>query len=283
MASPPSTTTSAPTTRYELIALAKIDDPGRPMRTDLSRESVEELAKSIKQVGIIEPIVVRQRGDRFEVIAGHRRLVAAEVADLALIPCQIVTASDEQAEMMKIHENLYRLDVAPAQEAEHYDYLIKQLKLSPTRIAKLINKSESYVADRLNILNYAPALRECLDLGQINFTVAKEFNRLEDPTKLQQYLRYAMANGLTGRGAKQWVDEYYASKKPRQMAAVVAGGELPEQSIPDQLSRCVFCNNEIKLSEANVVYIHDSCLNETNRLHEAPIDPAPADPQRPDS
>ena len=74
---------------FRLLPLELIDDPQRPLRSDLTEESLAELVLSIKQMGIIEPIIVRPQGNRFEVIAGHRRLSAAALAGLATLPCII--------------------------------------------------------------------------------------------------------------------------------------------------------------------------------------------------
>ena len=97
--------------KHKTIVLDRIKDPAAPLRSDLSHEAVNDLVQSIKQVGIIEPLVVRKKGDDFEVIAGHRRLVAAGIAGLTEVPCIIVKASDEQAEVLKLHENLNRNDI----------------------------------------------------------------------------------------------------------------------------------------------------------------------------
>lgn len=253
-----------PETDFKIISLDLIDDPERPIRQDLSPESVQDLVMSIKQVGIIEPIVVKPRGDRFEIIAGHRRAVAAGIADLVQVPCYIVNATKEQGELLKIHENLYRADVKPSDEANHFKYLIEHHKLSPVRLAKLINKSESYVADRLAIFNYPPELRHALDSGQIKFSVAREFARLDDLPKMREYLKYAVLNGITASLSRQWVLDFKRSQEPVNQQLEPAHVANPATGIIEHLSTCIYCGKPINLREANVVYIHDRCLDEAN-------------------
>lgn len=251
-----------PKTEFATISLDIIDDPARPMRHDLSPESVEDLVISIRQVGIIEPLVVKPVGKRYEVIAGHRRLVASSIAGLAQVPCYIVDATKEQTELLKIHENLYRADIRPSDEADHFKYLIQNHKLSPVKLAKLIGKSEGYVHDRLAIFNYPPELRHALDNGQIKFSVAREFARMEDLSKMREYLHYAVRSGITPALARQWVLDWRRSitEPPIQTReTIVEGGEVPKI---EHFSTCVYCNQSIKLSEANVVYMHDKCLKE---------------------
>lgn len=263
----------SPEADFKIISLDLIDDPERPIRHDLSPESVEDLVLSIRQVGIIEPLVVKPKGKRYEVIAGHRRLVAAGIANLAQVPCYIVSVTNEQGELLKIHENLYRANVRPSDEAEHFKYLIQSHKLSPVRIAKLIGKSESYVTERLAIFNYPPELRFALDNNQIKYSVAREFARMEDVGKMREYLHYAIRNGITPALARQWVIDWRRSTtgpSAGEVEVVVEGGEAPKI---ESFSTCIYCQKPIKLNEANVVYIHDNCLKETQKpIAEAPPD-----------
>lgn len=260
----PSQLPPPPETEFKVISLDLIEDPERPMRQDLSPESVEDLVQSIRQVGIIEPLVVKPKGDRFEVIAGHRRLVASEIVGLAQVPCYIVNATKEQAELLKIHENLYRADVRPSDEADHYKYLIEHHKMSPVRLAKLINKSEGYVTDRLAILSYPPELKDAMDKGQIKFSVAQEFARLDDLVKMREYLKYAILNGITQALSHQWVQDYKRSQEPQSQTPQITHSHDNASGIIESLSTCIFCMKPINLREANVVYIHDKCLDNAN-------------------
>src|SRR3990167_6112557 len=93
----------APEVSFQMISIDLIDDPEQPIRSDLTPASVEDLVVSIKQVGIIEPIVVKPVNGRYEVIAGHRRLFACKIGKLVDVPCYVRRASKEQTEMLKIH------------------------------------------------------------------------------------------------------------------------------------------------------------------------------------
>src|SRR3990167_7195426 len=158
---------------FMLLSYDLIDDPEQPMRSEMTEASVEDLVMSIKQVGIIEPIVVKPVNGRYEVIAGHRRLFACRIAKIVEVPCYVRRANSEQTEMLKIHENLYRLDIRPGDEAKHFDVLVKKHHMTPEKIAQLISKSPNYVYDRLAILNYPDFLLEAMTKGEIAFGVAR--------------------------------------------------------------------------------------------------------------
>ena len=245
---------------FEVISLDLIDDPAKPIRTDLSPETLQELIASIRQFGIIEPLVVKRVGQRFEVIAGHRRLVAAGHADLIQVPCYIFDVPPEEGEFIKIHENLYREEINPSDQAEHFSYLIQQYKLSPAKIAKLIGKSETFVSERLQILSYPEELREALDLGKVKYSVAREFYRLKDIDKLIEYLGYAIKSGIVPSLARQWVDDFNAQQQPPPETTITENGEIENPVYIEQQTTCVYCTETLKLSEADIVYIHPLCL-----------------------
>src|SRR3990172_1892721 len=100
---------ATPAGGFQLLPLDKIDDPSRPLRTDLTPESVQDLVLSIKQMGIIEPIIVRPVGDRYEIIAGHRRMTAASIAQLTLIPTIVKNIGNEETEIFKKHPPALKL------------------------------------------------------------------------------------------------------------------------------------------------------------------------------
>lgn len=253
-----------PETSFQVIALDLIDDPARPVRSDLTPQSVEDLIVSIRQVGIIEPLVVKPKDNRFEVIAGHRRLVAASAANLVEVPCYVVHASDEQGELLKLHENLYRADVRPSDEAEHFRYLIEHYKISPVKVAQLIGKSPSYVTDRLAIFNYPEQLRNALDRKQIKFSVAREFARMEDKDKMLEYLFYSIRNGITQELAKKWVQDWRRSTETPQISEEQSFNPGTQTQVIEHFAKCIYCKEKLNLSQANVVYIHDHCLKEVN-------------------
>ncbi len=253
-----------PSSKFDIISLDLIDDPKNPIRTDLSPESLQELVASIRQFGIIEPLVVKRTLERFEVIAGHRRLVAAGLADLIQVPCYILNVSEEEGEFVKIHENLYREEINPSDQAEHFSYLIQHHKLSPAKIAKLIGKSETFVSERLQILSYPEELREALDSRKIKYSVAREFYRLKDIDKLREYLGYALKSGIVPNLARKWVDDFNNLNVNVAPTTLTEESQTAPPAYIEQQTTCVLCNLALKLSEAEIVYMHPACLKEVS-------------------
>lgn len=260
-----SVTPTIPEPQFQVLPLDLIDDPERPMRTDMTPQSVEDIVMSIKQVGLIEPIVVKPKNGRYEVIAGHRRKYSCELAKIAEIPCYIMTVNNEQTEMLKIHENLYRAEVKPSDEAEHFKYLIEKHHFTPIKVSQLIGKSPSYVSDRLAIFNYPPFLREAMDKKQITFSVARELARIDDLKTMNEYVFYAIRNGLTQEGAHKWATDWKRAKEQPQVTQIVTQGEYGDPPIIESIGNCIYCQEAIKLMEADVVYIHPLCRQEATK------------------
>lgn len=258
-------TPQTPTSYFSLISVDLLDDPEQPMRSDLTDLSVEDLVVSMKQVGIIEPLVVKQVGQRYEVIAGHRRLYSARLAKIVEVPCYVRTAGQEETEMLKIHENMYRAEINPSDEARHFSVMIDKYHMTPNKIAQLISKSLSYVMDRLAILDYPDFLREAMMKGQISFSVAREFARFDDDAQMRSAVYYAMRGGMTAEMAKKWVVDYKRSKETPSVTAVTSQNDTTGREEVEHFVLCTYCRQNVSLMRAEVVYMHHECLVEANR------------------
>ena len=247
--------------RFQVILIDKITDPELPLRQDLTPESVEELSKSIATMGLIEPLVVKKTGGIFEVIAGHRRLLASQLADLVEVPCYVLDVSEEKADMIKLHENLHRKDISPIEEGRYFRYLKEHYGWDPGQIAGMIHKSEAYVFARMAIDEYPDDILESLEAGQINIAVARELAQVDDDDQRGQYLDYAVRNGITSTVAEQWKQQYKAQK----LANPARGTVTPELPITPPESvvtiECFLCGDQVPMREAKIVYTHAECLS----------------------
>lgn len=226
------------------VPLDVIDAPEVPARNTIIEAKVHELAASMKATGQLQAIALRPHGKRFEVIFGHRRVLAAHALSWATIRARIEHVNEEVMWSMRIVENDDRLDTTPLEQAHSYAQLAKHGKLTQKQLAARIGRSEAFVSQRLAILNYPPMLQAALGVGDINFSVARHLCKITDSAALKMYLSYCIENGATPALAERWVADLKTETNPT--------GEdvqrLPDNYNPEHLAppsaKCHYCDTD---------------------------------------
>ena len=245
--------------QYKEISIDRINDPEDPLRDDLNADNLSELVESIKTVGIIEPLIVRKVGDDFEVIAGHRRLVASRIAGLQFLPCIIRGEKDLDAEVLKLHENLARAEISPIQWAKRIDLLKQHYNLTNANIAQTLGMSDAWVSQHLEILNYPPEIYNAVEQNKLTFSAARELAQITDPTKRSVYVSAAIKGGVTPALAVQWRKEAnrQALQQTTENQPIVYPGTEENSGLGKPT--CPVCNEIIEPEEQLIITIHDRC------------------------
>ncbi len=152
-------------------------------RKNFDKETLNELSQSIKERGVIQPIIVRvskEDNDKYEIIAGERRWQAAQMAGLHEVPIVAIDADDSKSLEFGIVENVQRTDLNPIEEANGYKRLIDQFSYDQEKVAKLIGKSRAHIANYLRLLNLPKAVIESIEKGEITQGHAKILVGLEN-------------------------------------------------------------------------------------------------------
>lgn len=149
------------------LPLARIHPNRFQPRHAFSSESINELAQTLREEGLLQPIIVREDGEEYEIIAGERRFRAAQSLGWEKIPAIVNNLSDEQTASLALIENLQREDLNPIDEATAYENLMELNSLTQAQLAKDIGKSQSYVANKLRLLKLDPQIQEALASGAI--------------------------------------------------------------------------------------------------------------------
>ena len=186
------------------IPTAAIALPTLDMRAPGDATNVDDLIHSIKEIGLLQPIIVKQLAEGYEVIAGARRLRAFISLRKPTIPAIVLPLDGMAAELAKMHENQVRRDVSPVEEAEFLAGLQKAYKLTGKALAKKIDRTESYVSERLALLNSPQELRDAISAGQLSFSAARELCRIKSPQVRESYIDAAIRSGINDATAKQW-------------------------------------------------------------------------------
>ena len=148
--------------RETLIPLNDIEPNRAQPRTRFDEDALQELADSIKQYGIIEPIVVQKKGSRYEIIAGERRWRAARIAGLKKVPVVIKEYSEDEIFTIALIENIQRQDLNPIEEAVAYQKLIQELNLKQDEVAEKVSKSRTAITNSMRLLKLDPRVQQML-------------------------------------------------------------------------------------------------------------------------
>ena len=179
-----------------------IPNPRQP-RTEFPHETLNELAESIRAQGVIEPILTRMRNGRYELVAGERRWRAAKKAGLNIIPSIVKDFSDEESLEISLIENLQREDLNPMDEAEAYQRLTKEFKLSHADIAKKVGKDRSTVANMVRLLELPREIQGSLKRGQITVGHARPLLSIQSNSEKIAMWREILRGNLTVRDVEE--------------------------------------------------------------------------------
>lgn len=221
------------------VLLAKVEEiepsPFQPRRT-FNEEQIAELAASIRERGLVQPLVVRKVNGKLELIAGERRLRAARSLGMSEIKVVMMEASDREVAELALIENLQREDLTPLEEAEQYKLLQTRFGMKQEVIAQHVGKSRTVVANMVRLLELAPTSRQLLESGAISVGHAKVLLQLKKEDQQSAAATRVAKQGLTVRQTEQLVKDILT---PDPSRPPVVSKALPAayESVCQQLSQ----------------------------------------------
>ena len=198
----------------QTLKISQIEPNKNQPRKNFDEDSLAELADSIKQFGVIEPLVVVKRKGFYELIAGERRWRAARLAGLREVPVVIKDYSDQEIVEIALIENIQREDLNPIEEAHAYERLIKEFNLKQDEVAERVSKSRTTITNSLRLLKLAEPVQQMLiddmlSTGHVRALITIEDNELQHETAL-----YIFDKKLSVRETEAYVKKVLSNKKP---------------------------------------------------------------------
>jgi len=182
-----------------------VPNPFQP-RTAFHKDQMEDLSSSIKEQGVIEPILVRMRSGKYELVAGERRWRAAKLAGLATIPSIVKEFSDQQSLELAIVENLQREDLNPLDEAEGFQKLIGEFKLTQDEVAKKVGKNRTTITNLLRLLSLPEKIRQAIRKEQITAGHARALLAIADEKQRMETFKKILDSNLNVRDVEAIAD-----------------------------------------------------------------------------
>ena len=242
------------------VELALIDEPKTMARLEIDPVYISELAQNISEVGLLQPILLRPDGERFEIVAGHCRFLAHRELELIKINAIVRKLTEIQTALARATENLARADLSAVEEARNYSDLVVIHRMTIEQVAQKFGKTPGTIKRRMDVLKMPPILQDAVHKGQLSMSAAEELWPISNPVDLEYYLLFAIENGITkdvARGfTKQWKDSQRHAQDP---GAEFGGAPSVYQPRPVYLP-CDICSGPSNLEEVHRLSVCPECF-----------------------
>ena len=244
----------------EDILLTEIKpNPFQPRRM-FDEEKIAELAESIREYGIFQPIILKKVKQGYILVSGERRYRAAQIVGLKTIPSIVRQYEESKVAEIALAENLQRENLTPIEEAEAYRMIIQNLQITQFELAKKIGKSRSHVTNTLGLLNLPKEVQQCLLMNQISMGHARVLSKLENEKQILKLTKQIIEKSLSVRQIEELADKEERSKKINR--------KIPRKYKNEEIKMMRRFKNKIRIDDKKIViYAIDNTIEELiNRL-----------------
>ncbi|MBA7637321.1 Nucleoid occlusion protein [subsurface metagenome] len=253
---------------YKSIEVDLIDPPEEIARLEIPEIAIRELAQSIKEQGLLQPIIVFKKGDRYEIVFGHRRWLATRYLKQKTISCKVVENRPEDNALARATENLQRSDLTPLEEAMTYQGLVEKYDMPLGQIGKITGMSAGVIKRRIDILRMPDSLIDAVHKRLISQSVAEELMRCPDEAHREYLIQMSRDHGVTVLVVRQWVDE-----KIQAMSRATASDKSGERSDSVYLGSpvyhaCQICKQAKEIDQLQTLTICTGCLKKVSAMIE---------------
>ncbi|MBR3056635.1 MAG: ParB/RepB/Spo0J family partition protein [Clostridiales bacterium] len=220
-------------------------------RKNFDDEALSELADSIKENGVIQPIIVTKRGTGYRIVAGERRWRASRLAGLKVIPAIVRDLTDQQTMEQALIENIQRQDLNPLEEAFAMDNLMKEHGLTQEKLAKRLGKSRSAIANTLRLMNIDESLQDFIRNGDLSEGHARALLRLTDKEEQKKAADVVMIKEMSVRETEEYVKKLLDPKPISKKKAIASTSsvELSTKDLERKLTRLYGTKVKVKLKD----------------------------------
>ena len=197
-----------------MVKLSKVEPNREQPRKNFDEDSLQELAESLKQFGMLQPILVQNRGDYYEIIAGERRWRAAKIAGLKEVPVIVRERTDQEIVEISLIENIQREDLNPIEEAQAYKRLLTEFHLKQDEVAERVSKSRTAVTNSMRLLKLCDEVQKMVVDDMISTGHARALISIEDPEEQYLIAQKIFDEKLSVREVEKLVKDLHKPPKP---------------------------------------------------------------------
>jgi len=243
------------------VNLADLNLPSFQAHSNPSSSDITELSESIKSLGVLEPLLVRQVKTGYDIIAGCLRYQAAHLAGLKAVPCIVMQLDSKQAEIVKAHENFKRVHLGHIDQASTFLMMIEEFGMTEQQISDSMGKSVPYISQHISLLKLGSELVEEVKSGSISFSQARELLRVDDLSERKRLLSYCKNDGASVQILHQWVNEFLRKPPPGMVSDPSFDQSFQHDAGSDLFRPCAACDTQVKISEICQVFYCPTCNN----------------------
>ncbi len=242
------------------ISVEKINVGAHALRLEVDDEALDDLAASIRRIGIIVPLVVAPEGDIFHLIAGHRRLAAAKRLNLSEVPCCVREAAAADGVEVSFAENLFRLDLSPVELAGGIKDVLTKNIMDVQALAKAMHRTTHWVNAQLMLLEWPVDVLDAVHAGWISVSAASNLALVTDDPYRDFLVRNAVEQGATARTTAAWLQAWRSMQPPEEAldAEPVGPGATRTPMVPQ--APCLACGEVHRTDELSHVPICSPCI-----------------------
>ncbi len=243
------------------LSLTKILEPDNPARSQIDTDAIFELAESMRKLGQLQPILVREKNGRYEIEAGHRRFLAATSLNWDNIDAIVLENSDdENAHLERAHENLIRQDLNPVDEARLVHQMVYEDGRGVSSTAKLLCKSEGWVETRMDVLRWPEELIHAIETAQISLTNGKILAKVRDDETRRRLLDSTIEYCPSKRVLERWISdidtqEYLANQDIRAEASEIQSADMGSVHM-----ECRICAYKFQINHMRHIWLCPDCM-----------------------
>ncbi|MHB0866362.1 MAG: ParB/RepB/Spo0J family partition protein [Thermoleophilia bacterium] len=221
---------TGPETNYQFLSISQVAVNPQQPRTIFNQESLQELAESIRSVGLVQPVVVRKKGDGYELVAGERRWRAAQLAGLETIPAIIREAGEAESLELALIENINREDLNAMDAARAYANLQEEFGTTQEALATRLGRSRSSIANTIRLLDLPDEVQALIEQGRLSEGHGRALLSVADRLRQKRLAARAVARGLSVRQVEELARKENAPQKPQAARMAPVGQEVMDEA-----------------------------------------------------
>jgi ParB family chromosome partitioning protein len=247
--------------QIQLVKLELIDRPVKISREVIDPEKVRELAESIRESGLLQPVLLRPCNGRYEMVAGDRRYLAHKLLNLKEIKAIVRDLDDRETIVIRGIENLQRVDLTPSEEGQVYLLLKEEGGLSAKEIAKKTGKSLNTIQRYMKFASCPEEVRRAVDRKDLSLLALEALLEIDDPDAFDYHFKMAAANGVTAEVARMWVDDF---NKTRGGTYYSGDGGVPSVNVDTEMKpvfvTCEVCHGPTEVRKVRSMMVCLDCF-----------------------